>query len=231
MLTLHQDKLGNIWAGTFGNGVAMLNPNTNKFTCFSESNGLQNNTIYKILEDHNGLIWVSTNKAISSIDINSKKINNYSPHNGVQNNNYVGGAGLVLSSGEIFFGGLEGFNYLNPAYLKKTTSVPAVLITDLRISNQSVIPSPNGPIKENISIAKEIYLDYKQNFVLSFVGINYTSPEQNRYAYRLEGFDIDWNYVDHATTASYTNLDPGAYVFRVKASNNDGIWNNENAPQ
>ena len=229
VLTLHQDKLGNIWAGTFGNGVAMLNPNTNKFTCFSESNGLQNNTVYKILEDHNGLIWVSTNKAISSIDINTKKINNYCTHNGVQNNNFVGGAGLVLSSGEIFFGGLEGFNYLNPAYLKRTTSVPAVLITDLRISNQSVIPSPNGPIKENISIAKEIDLDYKQNFVLSFVGLNYTSPEQNRYAYKLEGFDRDWNYVDHATTAPYTNLDPGTYVFRVKASNNDGIWNNEGA--
>jgi signal transduction histidine kinase/ligand-binding sensor domain-containing protein/DNA-binding response OmpR family regulator len=225
--TLHQDQLGNIWVGTFGNGVAMLNATTNKFDFYSESNGLQNNTVYKILEDQNGIIWVSTNKAISSIDINTKKINNYSYHNGVQNNNFVGGSGLVLSSGEIFFGGLEGFNYLNPAYLKKTTNVPAVLITDLRISNQSVIPSPNGPIKENISIAKEIDLDYKQNFALSFVGLNYTSPEQNRYAYKLEGFDKDWNYVGHTTTASYTNLDPGAYVFRVKASNHDGIWNNE----
>lgn len=227
--TLHQDRQGNIWAGTFGNGVVMLNLQTNKFTSFSESNGLQNNTVYKILEDQNGLIWVSTNKAISSININSNKINNYNPHNGVQNNNFVGGAGLVLSSGEIFFGGLEGFNYLNPAYLKRTANVPAVLITDLQISNQSVIPSSNGPIKENVSIAKEINLDYKQNFVLSFVGLNYTSPEQNRYAYKLEGFDIDWNYVGHTTTASYTNLDPGVYVFRVKASNSDGIWNNEGA--
>jgi signal transduction histidine kinase/ligand-binding sensor domain-containing protein/DNA-binding response OmpR family regulator len=229
VLTLHEDGQGNIWAGTFGNGVAVLNPKTNKFTFFSETNGLQNNTIYKIVEDKKGVMWVSTNKAISSIDINTQKINNYSSHNGVQNNNFVGGAGLVLSSGEIFFGGLEGFNYLNPAYLKRTTNVPAVLMTDLRISNQSVIPSANGPIKENISIAKEIDLDYKQNFALSFVGLNYTSPEQNRYAYKLEGFDKDWNYVGHTTTASYTNLDPGSYVFRVKASNSDGIWNNEGA--
>ncbi|HET6995533.1 MAG TPA: ATP-binding protein, partial [Chitinophagaceae bacterium] len=229
VLTLHQDNRGNIWAGTFGNGVAMLDPKTNTFTCFSESNGLQNNTVYKILEDQTGLIWVSTNKAISSIDIDTKKINNYSSHNGVQNNNFVGGAGLALSSGEIFFGGLEGFNYLNPAYLKRTSTVSPVLITDLRISNRSVIPSSNGPIKENISIAKEIDLDYKQNFALSFVGLNYTSPEQNRYAYKLEGFDKDWNYVGHTTTASYTNLDPGVYTFRVKASNNDGIWNNEGA--
>ena len=229
VLTLHLDHLGNIWAGTIGGGVAMLNPKTNQFVCFSESNGLQNNTICKILEDRQGLIWVSSNKAISSIDINTKKINNYSYHNGVQNNNFVGGAGLVSSSGELFFGGFEGFNYFNPAYLKRTINVPPVLITDLRISNQSVSPSPNGPITENISIAKEINLDYKQNFALSFVGLNYTSPEQNQYAYKLEGFDKDWNYVGHSTTASYTNLDPGEYVFRVKVSNNDGVWNNEAA--
>lgn len=229
VLTLHPDQLGNIWAGTFGNGAAMLNPNTNKFTCFSESNGLQNNTVYKIVEDRRGLIWVSSNKTISSIDINSKKINNYGYHNGVQNNNFVGGAGFVLSSGEIFFGGLEGFNYFNPAFLKRTTTVPPVLLTDLKISNRSVNPSPDGPIEENISIAKEINLDYKQNFALSFVGLNYTSPEQNQYAYKLEGFDKDWNYVGHSTTASYTNLDPGVYVFRIKASNNEGIWNNEGA--
>lgn len=229
VLTLHQDHLGNIWAGTFGGGVVRLNPKTNEFTCFSESNGLQNNTVYKILEDQQGLVWVSTNKAISSIDVNTKKIRNYNYHNGIQNNNFVVGAGLVLSSGELFFGGLEGFNYFNPAYLTRICNVPPVLITDLQISNQSVIPSANGPIKESISIAKEINLDYKQNFALGFVGLNYTSPEQNQYAYKLEGFDKEWNYVGHSTTASYTNLDPGAYVFRVKTRNNDGAWNNEGA--
>ena len=227
--TLHQDRQGNIWAGTFGNGVVMLDPRTNKFTSYSETNGLQNNTVYKILEDRNGLIWVSTNKAISSINGRTGKINNYSPYNGVQNNNFVSGAGLVLSSGEIFFGGMEGFNYINPSYIKKTNQVPAVLITDLQVANESVVPSSKGPICENISIAKEINLDYKQNFMLSFVGLNYTSPEENRYAYKLEGFDLDWNYVGHATNASYTNLDPGSYVFKVKVSNNDGVWNNEGA--
>jgi len=227
--TLHQDHLGNIWVGTFGNGVAMLNPVTKRFTFFSESNGLQNNTVYKILQDQNGLIWVSTNKAISSIDISTNKITNYCSHNGVQNNNFVGGSGIMLSSGEIFFGGLEGFNYLNPARLNRINNIPTVIITDLAISNQSVIPSAKGPIKENISIAQEINLDYKQNFALTFVGLNYTNPEQNQYAYKLEGFDKDWNYVGHTSTASYTNLDPGDYVFRVKASNNSGNWNNEGA--
>jgi signal transduction histidine kinase/ligand-binding sensor domain-containing protein/DNA-binding response OmpR family regulator len=229
VLTLHEDQLGNMWAGTFGGGVTVFNSNSKKLSSFSESNGLQNNTVYEILEDKNGLIWVSTNKGISSIDIKTKKINNYNYHNGVQNNNFVHGAGIVSSTGEIFFGGLEGFNYFNPANLKKNNNVPSILITDLKISNQSVSPSNGGPIKENISIAKEINLDYKQNFALSFVGLNYTSPEQNQYAYKLEGFDKDWNYVGNTSTASYTNLDPGVYTFRVKASNNDGIWNNDGA--
>jgi signal transduction histidine kinase/DNA-binding response OmpR family regulator len=156
-------------------------------------------------------------------------INNYNYHNGVQNNNFVHGAGLRISHGELFFGGLDGFNYFNPAYLKKNINIPSVLITELRISNQLVVPSADGPIKENISIAKEINLDYKQNFALSFVGLNYTSPEQNMYAYKLDGFDKNWNYVGSSTTASYTNLDPGEYIFRIKASNNDGVWNNNGA--
>jgi signal transduction histidine kinase/ligand-binding sensor domain-containing protein len=225
--TLLQVHLGNIWAGTFGGGVVMFNREINKFIPFSENNGLQNNTVYEILEDKKGLIWVSTNKGISSIDITTKKINNYNYHNGVQNNNFVHGAGMISSLGELFFGGLEGFNYFNPANLKRNNNIPSVLITDLRISNQPVIPYTKGPIKENISISREINLDYKQNFSLSFVGLNYTSPEKNQYAYKLEGFDKDWNYIGNATTASYTNLDPGVYVFHVKASNNDGIWNNE----
>lgn len=229
VLSILEDRNGNIWAGTFGGGLALFNKRTNQFSVFSEKDGLQNDMIYQIVEDHKGLIWVSTNKGISSIDPNTKKINNYNYHNGVQNNNFIQGSGICLSNGEIFFGGLEGFNYFNPANLKKNSTPPTVLITDLRIANRSVTPSEDGPIKENISTAKKISLAYKQTFALSFVGLNYTSPEQNQYAYKLEGFDKDWIYVGDITTVSYTNLDPGEYVFHVKASNNDGVWNNEGA--
>jgi signal transduction histidine kinase/ligand-binding sensor domain-containing protein/DNA-binding response OmpR family regulator len=222
-----EDSRGNMWIGTKGGGVSLFNKQTKDFTTFSEKDGLQNSTIYKILEDTKGLIWVSTNTGISSINIRTREIENFNYHNGVQNNNFVRGAGLRLSNGELFFGGLEGFNYFNPANLKKNKAVPTVLLTDLRISNRSVAPAEDGPIKEQISVAREINLDYKQNFALSFVGLNYTAPEQNQYAYKLEGFDKDWNYVGNSTTASYTNLDPGEYTFRVKASNNDGVWNNE----
>jgi signal transduction histidine kinase/ligand-binding sensor domain-containing protein/DNA-binding response OmpR family regulator len=225
--TLLEDRHGNIWAGTFGNGLAIINRHTSEVSTLSEKDGLMNNTIYKIIEDKQGLIWVSTNKGISSIDATTKKINNYNYHNGVQNSHFVHEAGILLSNGDIFFGGLEGFNYFNPKNLRKNNNIPKVLITDLKISNRSVAPSANGPIRENITVAKKIYLNHKQNFALSFVGLNFTAPEQNEYAYKLEGFDKDWNYVGNTRAVSYTNLDPGEYVFRVKASNNDGIWNNE----
>lgn len=225
--SLMEDSRGNIWAGTFGGGLAIINKNTGQFNVLSEKDGLENNAIYKIMEDQQGLIWISTNKGISSIDITTKKINNYNYHNGVQNNNFAHEAGIRLSTGELYFGGLEGFNYFNPLHFRKNNNIPSVLITDFRISNRSVTPSEDGPINEHISVAKKINLNYKQNFALSFVGLNFTSPEQNQYAYKLEGFDKDWNYVGNSTSVSYTNLDPGEYVFRVKASNNDGVWNNE----
>lgn len=227
--TLLEDSRGAIWVGTFGGGLSLFDKKSRQFLTITEREGLQNSTIYKIVEDRSGLIWVSTNKGISSIDARTKKISNYNYHNGVQYNNFVRGSGLRLSDGTLFFGGLEGFNYFNPDHLRKNTIIPPVLLTDLKVSNQSVAASEDGPIKEQISVAREVTLDYKQNFALSFVALNYTSPEQNQYAYMLENYDKHWTYTGTSNMASYTNLDPGKYVFRVKASNNDGVWNTEGA--
>ncbi|TDH23506.1 hybrid sensor histidine kinase/response regulator [Segetibacter sp. 3557_3] len=219
------DSKGYIWAGTFGEGIGLYDKNTGRFNVLSEKDGLQNSTVYSIVEDNKGLIWVSTNKGISSIDPGTKKIVNYNEHNGVQNNSFFHAAGAKLKDGTIFFGGQEGMNYFHPEYLKKDHHVPVVLIRDLKVGNQSVVPSPDGPLTEHISVAKEINLDFKQNFTLEFVGLDYSAPEQNQYAYKLEGFDKEWNYVGTATTATYTNIDPGTYTFHVRASNNDGVWN------
>ncbi len=221
------DRQGNLLVGTLGGGLCLLNKKTGQFTIYSEKEGLQNNNIRKIVEDNNGTIWVSSDRGLSSVDLTSKSINNYNYLNGIQHNNFIHGSGLCSSDGTLYFGGMEGFNYFSPQFIKKNKNVPAVLITDLKVSNQSITPSEEGPLKENISLAIEINLDYKQNFTLSFVGLNYTAPEQNNYAYKLEGFDKDWNYVGNTTTASYTNLDPGEYTFKVIASNNDGVWNKE----
>lgn len=225
--TLLEDRKGNIWAGTLGGGIAILDRKTEQITVLSEKDGLQNNAIYKIIEDGRGHKWVSSNKGISAIEPDLKKIKNFNHHNGVQKNNFVRGSGLLLSNGEVLFGGLEGFHSFSTTLLKRNNNVPVVLLTDLSVANQSVKPSDEGPLQTHISVAKEINLDYKQNFSLRYVGLSYTAPGQNQYAYKLEDFDKDWNYVGNVTTAAYTNLDPGTYTFRVKASNNDGIWNEE----
>ncbi|HEY6899544.1 MAG TPA: two-component regulator propeller domain-containing protein [Puia sp.] len=221
------DSRGMMWVGMDGGGLSLFNKQTKKFTRFTEKDGLQNTTIYQIVEDLQGQLWLSTNTGISSMDPATHKFRNFTSYNGVQNSNFVHASGIRLAGGEILFGGLEGINYFNPAGLTINHNVPKVLFTDLKISNKSVYAGNDAPIKEDISIAKEIRLDYKQNFALSFVALNYTLAKQNSYAYKLEGFDRDWNYTGTNNTASYTNLDPGTYIFRVKAGNNDGVWNKE----
>jgi len=217
------DSRGQMWIGTYG-GLCMFDRQHNSFINFSEKDGLQNTTIYQVVEDAEGRIWVSTNTGISSLDVRTGTFRNYNHSNGLQNSNFAHGAGMRLSDGELFFGGLEGFNYFNPADLTTNRNVPTVILTDLKVSNKSVVPGDGSPIKEQISVAREIRLAYKQNFALSFVALNYTIPKQNHYAYKLEGFDKDWIYTGSLNTAYYTNLDPGTYIFRVKASNNDGVW-------
>jgi signal transduction histidine kinase/ligand-binding sensor domain-containing protein/DNA-binding response OmpR family regulator len=219
------DSQGRVWVGTFGGGLSLYDKNKDRFITYGEEDGLPSTTIYQILEDLQGTIWFSTNAGISSFDLRQKKFRNFTNYNGVQPNNFVHASGIRLTNGELFFGGLQGFNYFNPQALAINHNVPNVLLTDLKISNKSVVPGNDSPIKEPITVAKEIRLDYKQNFALSFVALNYTIPKQNQYAYKLEGFDKDWNYTGQLNTASYTNLDPGEYTFLVKASNNDGVWN------
>jgi signal transduction histidine kinase/ligand-binding sensor domain-containing protein/DNA-binding response OmpR family regulator len=222
--TLFFDSKNRMWAGTFGGGLNLFDNRSQQFITFGEKDGLQNTTVYQILEDKQGLLWLSSNTGLSSLNPVNKAFRNYTCYNGVQNNNFVHQSGLRLSDGTLFFGGLDGFNYFDPAGITINHNVPPVLFTDLKISNKSVVAGGKSPIKEHISIAREIRLDYKQNFALSFVALNYTIPRQNHYAYKLEGFDKDWNYTGTVNTASYTNLDPGDYVFHVKASNNDGVW-------
>lgn len=223
--TIHPAKGGGVWIGTRGGGLTFYNAEDGVMTTYSEKDGLANGVIYKILEDSKGKIWISTNHGISSLDLRTKKFKNYSYYNGIQRGTFVLGAGLKLADGSLFFGGTNGFNYFNPLQLNVDRKIPKLLLTDLKVSNQSVIPSEDAQINKHIGIAKEINLNYKQNFSLSFIALNYTSPQENRYFYKLENFDQDWNDVGSSNTAVYTNLDPGEYIFKVKASSESGEWN------
>jgi len=230
VVSILEDHNENIWVGTIGGGLSMLDRKTGRFTSYSEKDGLINNVVYKIIEDNQGVLWISTNNGVSRFNLKTKIFKNYTVYNGLQNNAFVQGAGLKTAKGEIYFGGLDGFNYFEPKSFKDNKNIPIVIITDLKIGNKTVVPSPTGsPLKEHISLAKEITLDYKQSFTINFAALNYTNPQQNQYAYRLEGFEKNWNTTDSEKGASYTNIDPGEYTFVVKASNNDGVWNEKGA--
>jgi signal transduction histidine kinase/ligand-binding sensor domain-containing protein/DNA-binding response OmpR family regulator len=223
VLSLHSDRKGNMWAGTDA-GLSLFDAKAKDFTSYAEQEGLPNAVIHKIIEDSSGKLWVSSNKGISSFSLQNRKFKNFTYHNGLQKNGFSLGAGLMSSKGEIFFGGSDGFNYFDPRALHSNKNIPTLQFMALKISNRNVVPGEHEAIKENISIAKEIRLDYKQNFSLDFFALNFTSPEESRYAYKLDGFDNDWNEVGNLHTAVFTNLDPGQYIFRVKATSDDGLW-------
>ncbi len=226
VLSMLHDKRGNVWVGTNG-GLNLFNRTTRKFSHFKEANGLANGIVYKILEDQSGLIWLSTDKGISCINPVSKKIKNFGRPNGVQDSPFVLGSGIITADGELYFGGQDGFNYFSPAVLPTNNVPPTVILTELKVANNTVLPGEDSPIQEQISFAKEVTLDYGQNFSISYVTLNFTAPQQNHYSYRLEGLDQGWNEVQREKTAYYTNLDPGDYIFQVRASNNEGVWNDK----
>ena len=227
--TICAGESGRIWVGTHSGGLCLLNPQTGKFLNYAEQDGISNAVIYKILEDDGARVWMSSNKGISSFDPSTKTFKNYFQYNGLQRSTFSLGAGLKTSNGELFFGGLDGFNFFNPRLLNFNRNIPRIVLTDLRIGNSSVIPADNAAIKAHISVAEEIILDYKQHFSIDFTTLNYTAPEESRYSYMLQGFDKSWNDVGASRTAVFSNLRPGKYVFRVKAKCDDGSWNTEEA--
>jgi ligand-binding sensor domain-containing protein/signal transduction histidine kinase len=222
-----KDQRGNLWIGT-GRGLNFFDKKTQRFTTYTEQEGLANNTIYGILEDQKGNLWLSSNKGISRFNPETKACRNYDVSDGLQDNVFNFNAWYKTPQGELFFGGINGFNVFHPDSVHDNPFVPPVRITGLQIFNQPVAIGKDALLQQHITQTREITLSYKESvFTLEFAALNYTQPEKNQYAYQLEGFDPDWNNIGTRRTATYTNLDAGTYTFRVKASNNDGVWNEE----
>lgn len=228
--SLMEDHTGNMWVGTAGDGLFCFNPSRKKIVSYPAPEKLPDGVVHKLLEDQSGSIWLTTGKGICKFNTASKKFTHYSAYNGLQNDAFIDGSGLRTSKGLLFFGGAEGFNYIDPTPdVNRNNNVPPVFFTALKVNNAVISPGERSPLKQDISAAKQIDLDYKQNFSISYSAINFTVPQQNQYAYILKSFNKSWNYVGSATTAYYTNLDPGEYTFVVRACNNDGIWNSAGA--
>ncbi|WP_069658747.1 hybrid sensor histidine kinase/response regulator [Arcticibacter eurypsychrophilus] len=224
---IYEDKRGHIWVATGGGGLNLFNAKDQSFTSFKEKEGLPNDVLYGILEDNRENLWISTNNGMAKFNTLTKSCISYKPAKEDEENEFRRGAFFKNNKGSLFFGSLEGMISFQPDSIKGNPFIPPVYITGFQIFNKQVIPNQlNSPLINDITETKEITLDHNQSvFSFEFAALNYTSAEMNQYAYKMEGFDKDWMRVGHVNTATYTNLDPGTYIFRVRASNNDGLWN------
>jgi len=223
----YEDKKNNMWIGTGEGGLNIFNSLTHKITAFTEQNGLVNNTVNYITQDAGGYIWATTLKGITRLDPAGKQFKNYSYDNGVKSLEFNLGCGTRLKSGEIAAGSINGFNIIDPGKLNHNLNKSPVVITGFALFNKtSVAGDLNSPLKQNIEMTKELALTYLQSvFTITYAALDYSIPEENQYAYKLEGFDNEWRFVGNQRNATYTNLNPGTYFFKIKAANNDGVWN------
>jgi len=219
---------GIIWAASNGAGLNRLDVRTGKWTHFTERDGLPDNVIYGMLEDDLGRLWMTTNHGLSRFDPETGTFKTYGVEIGLQGLEFDQWAYHKSRSGEFFFGGPNGYNAFFPNELSENTNAPEVRLVDLKLFNESITKTGAVALTAPISETKEVHLDYAQKDVtFDFVAFHYANPDGNQYAYKLEGFNDDWVYVGEKRTASFTNLAPGEYTFRVKAANSDGIWNEE----
>ncbi|MFY0650606.1 MAG: response regulator [Cyclobacteriaceae bacterium] len=206
------------WLGSSSHGLVKFNLSTNQTKIYHTGNGLPNNLVYGILPEDDSLLWVSTNRGLSRLNVRTENFENFDIANGLQSNVFNYNSYLKSSKGEMFFGGVNGFNLFDPKKISSTQGEKPVYISSLKIFNQDVnIGDSNGLLVKNISNTKKIELEPGQfNFTLEFVSLNYTSPQSTEYLYKLDGFDHDWTYAGNQRLANYNNIEPGEYTFFVK---------------
>lgn len=221
---IHDDKNGNLWLGTYGDGFIKFNKGDEAFYRYTINEGLPDNTVYGILEDNKGNLWLSTNKGLSQFDPDKNTFVNYDQSNGLINLEYNRRACYKDKNGIMYFGGVNGIDYFDPSEIQLNQHVPQIVITDFKLFNKNYNPG------KEISFINEINLAYDQNyFSFEFASLDYIDPSSNKYLFKLEGLDENWVTAGKDRTASYTQLSPGKYIFRVIGTNNDGVWNENGA--
>ena len=234
--SINEDSRGLMWIATSG-GLSVFNPKTNIFTSLTKKNGLPANSVSKTLEDTKGTMWVSTSNGLSHITLTPKgngfnfHFANFDETDGLQGREFNMNSALKTRRGELIFGGVDGFNIFDPANLEFNTNKPQLIFTDFQLFNKSV--SANEAINNHVvlskamSLTQNIILNHSENvFSIEFAALDFFNPGKIKYQYTLEGFDKGWVNADNRTRkANYTNLDGGNYVFRVRASNSEGVWN------
>jgi hypothetical protein len=226
VLTFYEDSENRMWVGTFSGGLDLFDRKHNRFTHFNSIKELSDAVIYGIFEDGKSNLWMSTNNGIIQFNPQTRFVKQYTIEDGLQSNEFNGGAYFRNPEGEIFFGGYFGFNSFFPENIKLDTVAPAIILTDLQIKHESVQPGEKSPIKKQIAEADEIILTYKQNnFTIYFAALHFANPSQNKYRYKLDGYDKDWIYLGNKRFVSFTSLPYRKYHLMIQAANCDGKWN------
>jgi ligand-binding sensor domain-containing protein len=220
----HEDSKGILWLGTSAGGLCSFDYQKEKFTTYTDKHGLSNNSVLSILEDNENHLWLGTGNGLSRFDPATKIFTNFDYKDGLQSNVFFAGDRSVGSQfrgqdGTLYVGGNNGFNFFDPLQLKVNSQVAPIVITQFKLFDKQV---------KGANESKEIVLDHNENyFSFEFSSLSFYSPDKNQYAYKLEGVDRDWVYSGPRHYVGYTNIDPGRYTFRVKGTNNDGVWNEE----
>ncbi|MDR3628537.1 MAG: two-component regulator propeller domain-containing protein [Ignavibacteriaceae bacterium] len=234
VMSIYEDKDGTLWFGTYGGGLNKLTVDQQKvnsekahFVNYSIKDGLTSNIIYCIVGDDEGNLWLSTDNGLSKFNPKTKIFRNYYENDGLQGNQFYWGASFKGNNGELFLGGTNGVTAFYPSSLRDNLHIPPIVITQFQIFNKPVsIYSEGSPLKKSLIETKEISLTYSQNvFSFEFAALDFTAPGKNQYVYMMDGFDKYWIQSGNRRFVTYTNLDPGEYTFKVRGSNNDGIWN------
>lgn len=228
---IRSTRRGETYLATFGGGLSLIKEVDNKgfplaFETFTTRNGLPSNIILNIIDDRHSNLWIATEGNISKLDTQKKELKTYSEASRTMSGaTFSEGSRCAVDGGIIYFGYSKGLIYLDPDQVSNSTFKPYVALTRFQISNKDIPVGEHSPLKENIDDQKYIKLNHKQNIIsLEFVALDYVDPSRIIYAYMLEGFDRDWIVTQNQRFANYTNLAPGKYRFKVRSTNSDGVW-------
>lgn len=223
---LYEDRFHNLWFSTEGGGLCQLDKSKKKLSRFTTKNGLPSNFVFKVLEDNNGSLWVTTSKGLVNLNSHDGTTIIYSKENGLLNDQFNYNSGYKDATGKLYFGSVRGMIMFNPADYKKSNFTPPIYFTGFQVNNKEVeINKANSFLKQSILFTDRITLPHDQSsFSIDFAALSFPSSKETVYRYVMKGLDKEWTYIKSNRKVYFTNLKPGTYTFKVQAASN-GTWN------